>query len=298
MAKQSDPQARATVVNGWIVGICAIAAALIAGFFALRASESQKAVNTISATATAGDLTRNQLIIVTIPPIEVTREVEKTIDVTRIVTVEITTRPVLQTVVVEKPVDVTRVVTIPIEITSVPASVTEVPTALSTSSAALVLPFKDAFDQNRRKEWAIVSGTPLIQDGRLTTPDGMTLKIGDASLQDFTVEFDSSRGDLILQFGPKFRFHRYLTHGGERNGCSFDIYSNDQWVPTINVNCYNSNGVHRIEILGDTYKVSIAGTPITKFTYEGVAQRSPLVITFTAGMWIDDFSITETTGSS
>lgn len=162
----------------------------------------------------------------------------------------------------------------------------------------LTLPFYDDFDNGLSPIWRVISGMPLVTDGRLTSAtDELRLEIGNTALQNYTLEMDiwGEKSDycgfgywkyLTIGFSPKLRFQfSYVDYDGR---LVWYTYTANEWKE---IQSYNNLecGRLKIEVSGNSYRVSIQSELVSEMV--AAPAQGPLYIGIDDSVTIDNLSI-------
>ncbi|NLI41380.1 MAG: hypothetical protein GX421_09405 [Caldisericales bacterium] len=173
----------------------------------------------------------------------------------------------------------------PVEITKAAASSTE-------------LPFTDDFNDGLAAEWNIVSGIPVILDGRLgVASDDMAIELNNFNLDNYTLEMDvwGEETDycgfgyfkyLMVGFSPKLRFKfSYTDYSGD---LTWEAYTSDEWKK---INRYDDLDCGRFKIVvsGSSYRIFIKGELVSEIIL--TPAEGPLTIYLDDGVTVDNLSI-------
>jgi hypothetical protein len=166
------------------------------------------------------------------------------------------------------------------------------PTTAATATASLVLPFQDNFDQGLRPEWRVVEGQPLMTGGRLQGADyTLTLQLGDAALEDYTVRFDtpnscgSNNAGFILTVAERVQFEMRASYFVWR------AFNGTDWTVLPSNNYLSCPHNVRITMASGKYTVAISNAIVLDAQY-GTAIAGPLTISLKDHQPIDNFSLT------
>jgi hypothetical protein len=198
---------------------------------------------------------------------------------------EPTATAALQEVVVTQLVEITREVEVTREVivTATPPSASATP--------SLALPFEDNFDQGLRPEWRVLEGEPLITNGELQAAgQRLTLQMGDATLTDYTVRFDTVRActtnndEFVLTIAERVEFSMRGTHLVWRafDGSNWQVLGDDFLSCPRNA---------RVTVANGRYTVAISNAIAVEFQY-GTAVSGPMTLTVKNELAIDNLTVT------
>jgi len=155
----------------------------------------------------------------------------------------------------------------------------------------LKLPFRDEFDGGISQEWRIISGNPIVANGRLAAPDNkeINLEIGNNHLKNYTILTElhgkSEYGwggyfsDLRFLFSPTFMAHiDYSDFGGDINWFSFE---ENEWSRILNTEfkAGDNGDTLKIVVNGNSYGVFFNGQLKSEIVYGPVREiGSPLIV--------------------
>lgn len=179
--------------------------------------------------------------------------------------------------------------------TSAPANP---PVEAADPNPMLSLPFSDNFDSGLNSEWRLVSGSPLIDGGRLTAVEEVKIAIGNNELESYTLAFDvegvytdscsfgySNYVRLLVTPTLEFRFSRndYNGHG------EWSSLENGDWQDFGRFDGADC-GQFRLVVNNGNYKLFINEVNYSDLTL-GSDGGSQLVLTINDGVLIDNLTI-------
>lgn len=158
---------------------------------------------------------------------------------------------------------------------------------MTTPIPSLSLPFQDNFDNGIRPEWRVLSGQPVVVDGRLgAATDEVALEIGDSSLSNYVVELDFAGLDgLDLIMGRNIRYNTY--HSENR----WEAFQDNKWVYIGRGTPRGRTGHMRLIVQGNSYSVYRNGEALDQLSY-GLPVGGPFGIRIDKAVFIDNLSIT------
>jgi len=165
-------------------------------------------------------------------------------------------------------------------------------------ASSIELPFTDDFNDGLAAEWNIVSGIPVILDGRLgAASDDIAIELNDFNLDNYTLEMDvwgeelddcpyGSEESLYVSFSPKLRFSVWFTSfDGVLN---WDAYTSDKWKNIYRVDVEDC-GRYKFVVNGSSYRVFAKGKLVSEIIL--TPAEGPLTIYLDDGVTIDNLSI-------
>ncbi len=161
----------------------------------------------------------------------------------------------------------------------------------STPTLSLILPFRDTFDSSLRPEWKILSGEPVIQNGKLSPISGgnLILQIGDDSLSNYTIslQYDAYLNvpRVIFTIAGKIRFECNFW------GSVLKVQKDNQWQDIASGSGCKGNGQMGISIKGNEYRAFDNQNQILQVIY-GSQVNGPLILEL-GGSTIDNVEITQ-----
>lgn len=170
--------------------------------------------------------------------------------------------------------------------TAIPTEqVTPTDTSIPTAAPSFPLPFIDNFTGGLKSDWKVISGDPIITNGRLgTATEEVTLELGDDSLCDYALEFDyfGYPDDVIFAFARDFRYVMHYSGAGYEQ---WQVFRNNKWSRIAEGPGVGEKGHMQIMKIGSTYSLSINGKAYFDVTY-GNPVCNPLQLTISDD---DDF---------
>ncbi len=167
----------------------------------------------------------------------------------------------------------------------------------------LALPFNDNFDAGLDNNWRVLSGNPIIMNGKLgaTLAKDVYLEIGNNDLHDYSITFDvagdnyswgGSSSDLFLSLTPYLQAK--LSSAGPDSRVTWIAFEDDEWEK-INTTKFKQSDTANFKIIvsGNTYTVHANGQVVSELVY-GSARNTgaPLILQiYGNGIWLDNFSI-------
>jgi DNA-binding CsgD family transcriptional regulator len=191
--------------------------------------------------------------------------------------------PTQEQVVATKEIVVTREVVIVVTATPQPLqnpSATPVP--------GITLPFQDNFDQGMRPEWQVISGEPVLVDGRLQTVHlgDLMLQLGTPPTDSYTIGFDrfceDANSSVQVSLAQEVQF--YLN-----NRWQWKASQGGEWVLLDDGYISNCSHYFQIRVAGNSYALIADNATVFEGIY-GTAVRGPIVITIEESA-IDNFSL-------
>lgn len=168
---------------------------------------------------------------------------------------------------------------------------TAAPTAIPASS--LPLPFEDGFDSGLQPAWQVISGQPVVANGRLKPAgyDMLTVQVGDNSLgNNFSVSMDLDRchtiyNDVTITLAEEIRFRFDQTR------YYWEAFQNNEWIILQDGDVPLCEARMQLRIAGTDYSILSNGQLFSTGTY-GQPTSGPVMISLEYAVTIDNFRIT------
>ena len=182
------------------------------------------------------------------------------------------------------------------------------PPSVTDPYPALLLPFEDNFDTGLNANWRVVSGNPLIINGRLSAADkkDIYIEIGNNQLKDYTVNFQvfgkdvwdwgGYFSDLEITFNPTLKVNIDTTDGGIIRAFWYGFDGNE-WAQLQDSSYQGIDNEDAIQIIasGNSYSLYVNGQVFSSVVYGSQGSMgSPLKIhLYGDNILLDNFSIRE-----
>jgi type II secretory pathway pseudopilin PulG len=169
---------------------------------------------------------------------------------------------------------------------------TALPTNVPLPTQDIILPFFDNFDAGLDPGWRILTGTPLITDGRLkSVSDRLIIETGNESLKNLTLTFDlagvsmiNPRYNMYLSIGKNVRFYF-------ANPVRMQVFENNQWVDLDGSRVdFDYGHTFKIIALNNNYEIYSDGQLLRTYQY-GSSNSGPIQISMTENIRLDNFSL-------
>jgi hypothetical protein len=173
---------------------------------------------------------------------------------------------------------------------------TPFPTNIPLPTQDISLPFSDNFDVGLSPSWRILTGTPLITDGKVKSVSGrFIIEIGNEGFKNFTITFDVEglrfhwqdvdiNDNMFLMIGKNTRF--YLS-----NVTRMQVFENNQWINLDGAGVdYNLRHTFKIVVLDNNYEIHMDGQLLHQYQY-GSSNSGPIQISMMDNVRLDNFSL-------
>ena len=165
---------------------------------------------------------------------------------------------------------------------------------------ALKLPFTDNFDTGLDSAWRILSGNPVVANGKLGSAPGkeVYLEIGNNELRDYTVTVEVTGGDyawdghLYLTLTPSLQVH--ISSNAYYTRIQWLAFADNKWdeINTVKFDAADASNF-KVTVSGRNYAVYANGQLVSELVYGSPPETgSPLIVQiYGRYIWLDDFSI-------
>ena len=184
---------------------------------------------------------------------------------------------------------------------------TAAPQPTADPNPPLSLPFSDNFNNGLNPQWRVIGVEPITSDGQLTSPidQETTVEIGNASLDDYTLEFTLSshegenfdnNSEIRFFFSPTFQASMALEYNGSTR-IQWHDFKENEWklISSSSKFRVNRSGSRiKLEVSGDTYSAYVDGQLVNRIIYGQREGGAPLAININSNsIRIDDLIISE-----
>lgn len=171
----------------------------------------------------------------------------------------------------------------------------------SDPNPPVALPFTDSFDNGLTGAWRVITGDPVISNGKLGSArsEEVILEIGNRALRDYTIEFTVSDDEwgwggydtaLYLLLTPTLQVELYDADLSTR--IKWQSFKDNAWSEVTRTELPSSIVTQfRVVVSGNKYQVFANGQIASELIY-GAARETgaPLVVRIKgSGLWLDDF---------